>query len=454
MTLTDDELKIKYKRLLLRHAKHLFFNAFCRSASAEVSEIFKHEALQAMELARHYYGASTDEVGRVMTLVQERVIRSRHVRGRNVHRMPRDENQMCERMYFAGLTETLSTRDFKRIWRLDKPVIMMILENMRLHDVMTAGIATGVSLEVKLKACMLVLAGMTFKYAAVHSQMSEGNLERFFYQFLDVVRHEFNVNGEVVDHDLFLDPLLPGCLGYVDCTTIEWESCPVSLHGAFKNPKDSKKPVVKFQAIVDKNYEIIAWDGPFPGSQDDISVMARTWPCHPAMQRNVQYEIASEIFHRPYLVADGGYKWIPELVIAFNRSELAGATVKQQVFNATIKSKRKVVECAFGILKAKFPILKHLRIKTQKNIQQIAEACVALYNYSVRYRLGAGQPVDDRPDFDDNETAEAVSTVDDDDSGPEWPSNPQLHRVSEFHRLRNSLVTNIYNNTRHENTDQ
>jgi hypothetical protein len=54
---------------------------------------------------------------------------------------------------------------------------------------------------------------------------------------------------------------------------------------------------------------------------------------------------------------------------------------KKEVFNHLHSSLRNVIECAFGVLKEKWRILKHLPSYPMKKQAKIILACMALHNF-------------------------------------------------------------------------
>ena len=158
-------------------------------------------------------------------------------------------------MYFDSGNESVSISDFKRHYCLDKPLVETVLEGMRRNPMLTRGTNTGCSLEVRLLAAMKILVGQTFKSVALEAQMSEASVEFFFGAFiLHILEKYFELDDTSAPVDYFQDEGFPGCVGFIDCTTSIWCTCPVQLHGQYTNPKDSKRPVVKFQAVANRDY--------------------------------------------------------------------------------------------------------------------------------------------------------------------------------------------------------
>ncbi|PNH10497.1 putative nuclease HARBI1 [Tetrabaena socialis] len=84
---------------------------------------------------------------------------------------------------------------------------------------------------------------------------------------------------------------------------------------------------------------------------------------------------------RPYIVADTAFALSPTLMKCY---DVANPTQPQFNFNYSVIRTRRVVECAFGRLKARWQILKDNKLSDPKFASKIATVCCALHNFIER----------------------------------------------------------------------
>ena len=81
---------------------------------------------------------------------------------------------------------------------------------------------------------------------------------------------------------------------------------------------------------------------------------------------------------QPFLCADSAFALSPSLM---KRFEVDHPTHEQSNFNYALIRTRRVVECAFGRLKKRFPILKNSRLSDPIFAQKVLGVLCALHNY-------------------------------------------------------------------------
>jgi hypothetical protein len=100
-----------------------------------------------------------------------------------------------------------------------------------------------------------------------------------------------------------------GCIGSLDCMTLEWKNCPSGWAGYYKGR--GKKPSIVLEAVVDD--QLYYWHAFFgmPGYNNDINVLDSStlrsaWV---AGQYPPQFEfVVNRVIHSlPYLLVDGIY---------------------------------------------------------------------------------------------------------------------------------------------------
>jgi hypothetical protein len=148
----------------------------------------------------------------------------------------------------------------------------------------------------------------------------------------------------------------PGMLGSIDCMHWKWKNCPTAYHGFFCG--HVKEPTIILEAVASTDLWI--WHAFFglPGSHNDINVLRRS----PLFDRlvegeapSVNYKVNGHNYDMGYYLADGIYpNWA-----AFVKTIKAPANSKDKIFAAAQEAQRKDVERAFGVLQARFAIVRN-----------------------------------------------------------------------------------------------
>jgi len=95
----------------------------------------------------------------------------------------------------------------------------------------------------------------------------------------------------------------------------------------------------------------------------------------------VQYFVNGRQYSKPYYLADGIY---PEWAV-FVKFIRAPQSAEHKLFSEHQEGARKDVECAFGILQARFRILRNpARLYDQGDLQNIMLACIILHNMIIK----------------------------------------------------------------------
>lgn len=174
----------------------------------------------------------------------------------------------------------------------------------------------------------------------------------------------------------------PSAIGVVDCTHVRIEK--PSLHGdEYINRKGF--PSLNVQATCNAREMFTSVDVSWPGSVHD----ARIWK-----NSNVRNTLSRT--HNTVLLGDDGYGIEPWLMTPY----VDPVDEEKASFNRLLKKERVIIECCFGQLKRRFPILKYVcRIKLC-NIPKIIVACCVLHNIAKHlndedFQLENGEPLDD-----------------------------------------------------------
>ena len=147
----------------------------------------------------------------------------------------------------------------------------------------------------------------------------------------------------------------PGMVGSLDCMHWQWKNCPTSWQGHFTGYKG--KPTIILEAVA--SYDTWIWHAFFglPGSLNDINVLGQS-PLFNEICRGesprVKYYVGDRQYGQCYYLVDGIYpKWGN-----FVKAVRNPMTPPQAHFTKMQESFRKDVEKAFGILQARFAIVR------------------------------------------------------------------------------------------------
>jgi hypothetical protein len=143
---------------------------------------------------------------------------------------------------------------------------------------------------------------------------------------------------------------------------------------------DYKKATVMLEAIA--SHDLWIWHAFFgtAGSNNDINVLNQPLIFIEVLQGRaleVQFMVKGNEYNMGYYLTDGIY---PEWV-TFVKSVPKPLSEKDKVFAIKQAKVRKDVECAFGVLQARFAIVRNLaRMWTREALSQIMYAYIILHN--------------------------------------------------------------------------
>ena len=188
---------------------------------------------------------------------------------------------------------------------------------------------------------------------------------------------------------------LPRCAGAIDGTFMRIRK-PV-LHGdAYWCYKHYTTILVL--AVVDGDGKFTYVDAGRAGSLGDAAtfhasrlernILDNTWLTIPERAQNANHILGTYI--RPYLVGDAAFPLSPTLMKCFDDRH-GPLQPHERTFNFRLIRTRRVVEQAFGRLKARFRILEHSNINRPRFAADVALVCCGLHNFCEGFRSQAGE---------------------------------------------------------------
>ncbi|CAL8080861.1 unnamed protein product [Prunus armeniaca] len=156
----------------------------------------------------------------------------------------------------------------------------------------------------------------------------------------------------------------PGMIGSIDCMHWQWKNCPSAWQGDYGNQKGQKSIIL----------EAVAGEGP-----------------------TITYQINNTVYQNRYYLADGIYpRWT-----TFVKSIPHPRSHKENFFAAYQEGYRKDVERCFGILQARWAIIRGAaRLFDEEVLRSIMMTCIILHNMIVEdeYDYDAAEDEYDQPD--------------------------------------------------------
>ncbi|XP_003565518.1 uncharacterized protein LOC100834784 [Brachypodium distachyon] len=174
----------------------------------------------------------------------------------------------------------------------------------------------------------------------------------------------------------------PGMLGSLDCMHWDWKNCPVAWKGQFTRG-DHGVSTVMLEAVASQDTWIWHSFFGFAGSNNNINVLNQSPLFTTVLQGRappVEFTVNGQQYDMGYYLVDGIY---PEWA-AFVKSIPLPQNHRDKIFSKCQESARKDVERAFGILQARFAILRHsARFWERSTLADIMFACIILHNMIV-----------------------------------------------------------------------
>jgi hypothetical protein len=179
----------------------------------------------------------------------------------------------------------------------------------------------------------------------------------------------------------------PGAMGSMDVTHFRWLACPKESYNYCKGKYPF--PTLACQAIVDHNRRILFLSGLYDGRENDKNITADdafTYDVMMGLFNDVKYKLYDKdgvlrICQGGYIIVDGGYQDISCFV-----DPLHSANGHKEVhWSEFLESVRKDVECAFGILKQRFRILRNGLQYDRETSTAIVKTCAILHNMLLAY---------------------------------------------------------------------
>uniref|UniRef100_A0A0D3ECJ5 DDE Tnp4 domain-containing protein n=1 Tax=Brassica oleracea var. oleracea TaxID=109376 RepID=A0A0D3ECJ5_BRAOL len=282
--------------------------------------------------------------------------------------------------YFSE-TPTYPENFFRRRFRMNKPLFMRIVDRLS-NEVEyfreTQDSLGRISLS-PLQKCTAAIRVLAYGYAAdmVDEYLRLGIISFFGDEYLRrTTPADLQRLLDIGEYRGF-----PGMIGSIDCMHWEWKNCPTAWKGQYC--RGSAKPTIVLEAVA--SYDLWIWHAFFgpQGTLNDINVLDRSPVFDDIINGQapiVTFSVNGSVYHMAYYLTDGIYpKWA-----TFIQSIPIPQGPKAVLFAQRQEAVRKYVERAFGVLQARFAIVKNPAMFWDKvKIGKIMRACIILHNMIV-----------------------------------------------------------------------
>ncbi|XP_024016181.1 uncharacterized protein LOC112089666 [Eutrema salsugineum] len=295
---------------------------------------------------------------------------------------------------------------FRRRFRMNKPLFMHIVDRLSkevsyFKQKRDAAGRFGLSALQKCTAAIRIMAyGSASDAVDEYLRLGESTtllcLEKFVEGVINVFGDEYLRRPTADDLQRLLDVGesrgFPGMIGSIDCMHWEWKNCPTAWRGQYT--RGSGKPTIVLEAVA--SYDLWFWHAFFgpSGTLNDINVLDRS-PIFDDIFKGrapkVTYWVNGRQYDLAYYLTDGIY---PDWA-TFIQSIPLPQSEKARLFATTQESVRKDVERAFGVLQARFAIVKNPALFWDKvKIGKIMRTSIILHNMIVENERGSQSLID------------------------------------------------------------
>ncbi|CAL2267092.1 unnamed protein product [Prunus armeniaca] len=329
-------------------------------------------------------------------------------RRRNVdrHRHSRGKNLLED--YFIP-TALYSDVDFRRQFRMQPHLFNKVIYdicNAYFVQKCDATEVLGLLPEQKLTAVIRMLAyGASADQVDEVARMGKSTTLEALVRFCDAVENLYTRDYLRRPTPRDLQRLLqktearefPGMIGSIDCMHWQWKNCPTAWQGDYGNRKGTKSIILEAVA----GFDTWVWHAFFgvAGAQNDLNVLGQSPVFNDVLSGqgpNITYQVNNTVYRTGYYLADGIYpRWT-----TFVKSIPNPRSHKQKLFATYQEGYRKDVERCFGILQARWLIVRDAaRMFDEEILRSIMMTCIILHNMIVEdeYDYDAGEVYETNP---------------------------------------------------------
>ena len=292
---------------------------------------------------------------------------------------------------------------FRRRFRMNRTLFLRILfmvENYDPYFVQTKNAVgiMGLSSLQKMTAAIRMLAygvaaDAVDDYVRIGESTAIESLKRFVRAVVAIFFNEYlrSPNNDDIARLLAMGTNrgFPGMLGSIDCMHWKWKNYPTAWKGMYSG--HVHEPTIILEAVA--SYDLWIWHAFFglPGSHNDINVLERSSVFALLSEGRAppaNFSVNENDYTMGYYLPDSIYpKWA-----TFVKTIPSPKGNKQIHFAESQESAGKDVERAFGVLQARFAIVRGpARLWKLEVLKDIMKACIILHNMIVEDERNANE---------------------------------------------------------------
>ncbi|XP_009151521.2 uncharacterized protein LOC103874846 [Brassica rapa] len=361
--------------------------------------------------------------------------------------------------YFSD-TPTYPHNVFRRRFRMNRTLFMRIVQRLstEVRHFQERVDATGRSSLTALQKCTATIRQLAYgvgsdavdEYVRMGETTARGCLHNFAAGIISLFGNEYlrRPTPEDLQRLLYFGEQrgFPGMIGSIDCMHWEWKNCPTAWKGMYS--RGTGKPTIVLEAVASYDLWICHSFFGAPGTMNDLNILDRS-PVFDdditGIAPQVNFYVNNHPYNLAYYLTDGIYpKWA-----TFIQSIRLPQTQKHSVFAQTQEGVRKDVERAFGVLQARFAIVKNpSNIWDKRKIGNIMRACVILHNMIVEDERSSRTQYN-IAEFREREEADTFTVNNPSPLGTPLERRTNLQNLETHQRLKNDLIENIWNKFGH-----
>uniref|UniRef100_A0A0D3AT07 DDE Tnp4 domain-containing protein n=1 Tax=Brassica oleracea var. oleracea TaxID=109376 RepID=A0A0D3AT07_BRAOL len=292
-----------------------------------------------------------------------------------------DGHQMLWNDYFCK-TPTYNVQLFRRRFRMNKSLFLRIVNRLttNIPYFQQGKDCTGRSSLTPLQKCTAAIRQLAYGGAAdsldEYVRLAETTARKCLHNFTAGIISLFGdeylrrPTHEDLQRLLYIGEQcgFPGIVGSIDCMHWEWKNCPIAWKGMYS--RGTEKPTIVLEAVASS-------------TMNDLNILDRSPVFDDIINGivpQVNFYVNGNPYHLAYYLTDGIY---PKCA-TFIQSIRLPQSEKHSLFAKTQEAIRKDVERAFGVLQARFAVVKNpSKLWDKEKIANIMKACIILHNMIV-----------------------------------------------------------------------
>ena len=319
---------------------------------------------------------------------------------RTVNRGRVEGHERLYRDYFA--TPCVYESFFRRRFRMSRPLFLRIVNEIEQYDPYfiqrtdAVGVLGLSSLQKITAAYRILTYGTPADSVDEYIRIGESTVIESLRRFVKAVIAMFGDHYLRSPNNIDVARLLqtgeqrgfPGMLWSIDFMHLKWKNCPTAWQGMYTS--HCHEPTIILEAVASQ--DLLIWHAFFglPGSLNDINVLDRS-PILTLLANGhappVNYIINGHEYRMGYYLADGIYpKWS-----TFVKTIPCPQGLKKKHFAKAQESARKDVERAFGVLQARFAIVRGpTHFWDEETLAYIMKVCIIMHNMVIEDECDIG----------------------------------------------------------------